>query len=68
MPFITTCYEKRQAMGQALYGTHYRSEAKSGSVDFEMTEQTHIPYVVHAGDWKEEGGIIYLPLYMPPLL
>lgn len=31
-------------------------------------EQTHIPYVVHTGDWKEEGGIVYLPLYMTPLL
>lgn len=27
-------------------------------------EQTHIPYVLHAGDLKEEDGIVFLPLYM----
>lgn len=32
------------------------------------TEQLHIPYVLHTGDYKEEDGIIYLPLYMTPLL
>lgn len=31
-------------------------------------EQTHIPYVIHPGDYKEEDGIVYLPLYMTPLL
>jgi hypothetical protein len=31
-------------------------------------EQTYIPYVLHTGDWKEEKGIIFLPLYMTPLL
>ena len=31
-------------------------------------EQLHIPYVIHTGDYKEEEGIIYLPLYMTPLL
>lgn len=31
-------------------------------------EQLHIPYVLHTGDLKEEDGIIYLPLYMTPLL
>lgn len=31
-------------------------------------EQTHIPYVLHAGDFKEENGITYLPLYMTMLL
>ena len=31
-------------------------------------EQTHIPYVLHNGDRKEENGIVYLPLYMTPLL
>jgi hypothetical protein len=31
-------------------------------------EQTYIPYVLHTGDWKEEDGIIFLPLYMTPLL
>lgn len=30
--------------------------------------QLHTPYVLHAGDLKEENGIIYLPLYMTPLL
>lgn len=32
------------------------------------TEQLYIPYVLHTGDYKEEDGIIYLPLYMTPLL
>ncbi len=31
-------------------------------------EQLHVPYVLHTGDLKEEGGIVYLPLYMTPLL
>ena len=31
-------------------------------------EQMHTPYVLHANDLKEEDGIIYLPLYMTPLL
>lgn len=31
-------------------------------------EQTHIPYVLHTGDLKEEDGIVYLPLYMTPCL
>lgn len=31
-------------------------------------EQTHIPYVIHPRDYKEENGIVYLPLYMTPLL
>ena len=31
-------------------------------------EQTHIPYVLHTGELKEENGILYLPLYMTPLL
>lgn len=31
-------------------------------------EQTYIPYVMHTGDVKEEKGIVYLPLYMTPLL
>ena len=31
-------------------------------------EQLYIPYVLHTGDFKEEEGIIYLPLYMTPLL
>lgn len=32
------------------------------------TEQLYIPYVLHTGDYKKEDGIIYLPLYMTPLL
>ena len=31
-------------------------------------EQTHIPYVIHPNDFKEEVGIVYLPLYMTPML
>lgn len=30
--------------------------------------QLHIPYVLHTSDLKEENGILYLPLYMTPLL
>lgn len=33
-----------------------------------FAEQTHIPYVLHVGDFKEENGIVYLPLYMTMLL
>lgn len=31
-------------------------------------EQTYTPYVLHTQDYKEEEGIVYLPLYMAPLL
>lgn len=31
-------------------------------------EQTYIPYVLHTGDLKKEEGIVYLPLYMTPML
>lgn len=31
-------------------------------------EQTHIPYVIHPNDFKEEDGVVYLPLYMTPML
>lgn len=31
-------------------------------------EQLHTPYVIHTGDWKEEDGIVYLPVYMTLLL
>lgn len=31
-------------------------------------EQLHTPYVLHTSDLKEEDGIVYLPLYMAPLL
>jgi predicted AAA+ superfamily ATPase len=31
-------------------------------------EQLHTPYVLHTGDYKNEGGIVYLPVYMTPLL
>ena len=31
-------------------------------------EQLHTPYVLHTGDFKEEDGITFLPLYMTPLL
>lgn len=32
------------------------------------SEQLHTPYVLHTGDLKVEGGIVYLPLYMTALL
>lgn len=31
-------------------------------------EQLYIPYVLHTGDLKEDTGILYLPIYMTPLL
>lgn len=31
-------------------------------------EQLHTPYVLHTGDLKTDAGIVYLPLYMTPLL
>jgi predicted AAA+ superfamily ATPase len=31
-------------------------------------EQLHTPYVLHTGDYRDEGGITYLPVYMTPLL
>lgn len=33
-----------------------------------FNEQTHVPYVLHAADLKEDEGIVYLPLYMTPCL
>ena len=33
-----------------------------------FAEQTHIPYVLHTGDLKEENDIVYLPIYMTMLL
>lgn len=32
------------------------------------TEQTHIPYVLHTSNLKKEEGIIFLSLYMTPLI
>ncbi|MDE7279246.1 MAG: DUF4143 domain-containing protein, partial [Oscillospiraceae bacterium] len=32
------------------------------------SEYTNVPYVLHTKDFKEEDGIVYLPLYMTPLL
>ena len=31
-------------------------------------EQVHISYVLHPNDLKEENGILFLPLYMTPLI
>ena len=31
-------------------------------------EETNISYVLHPNDVKEEDGILFLPLYMAPLL
>jgi len=31
-------------------------------------EQAALPYVLHTADLKEEDQILYLPLYMTPLL
>ena len=32
------------------------------------SEQTATPYVIHTADYKEEEGVIYLPIYMTSLL
>jgi hypothetical protein len=32
------------------------------------SSQLHIPYVLHANDLKVQDGIVFLPLYMTPLL
>ena len=32
------------------------------------SEQINTPYILHTGEFKEEDGVIYLPLYMTPLL
>ena len=31
-------------------------------------EQLYIPYIIHTGDFKEENGVVYLPIYMTALL
>lgn len=31
-------------------------------------EQIYVSYLLHTGDLKEADGILYLPLYMAPLL
>ena len=31
-------------------------------------DKNELPYVVYTGYYREEGGVIYLPLYMVPLL
>lgn len=31
-------------------------------------EQMHSAYVIHSGDFEEKDGVIYLPLYMTPLI
>jgi predicted AAA+ superfamily ATPase len=31
-------------------------------------EQLHTPYVLHTGDYKNERGVVYLPVYMTSLL
>lgn len=33
-----------------------------------FAEQTHIPYVLHTSDVKEDDGVVYLPLYMAELI
>lgn len=34
----------------------------------QFAEQLDVAYVIHTNDYKEEDGIIYLPVYMTPLL
>jgi uncharacterized protein len=33
-----------------------------------FAEQLHVSYVIHSQDYKEENGIVFLPIYMTPLL
>lgn len=33
-----------------------------------FSEQTHIPYIIHCMDYKEESGYRFIPIYMVPLL
>ncbi len=33
-----------------------------------FSEQLYIPYVIHTADYKEENGVIFLPIYMTPLI
>ena len=33
-----------------------------------FSQYLHTNYVLHSGDLKEDNGILYLPLYMAPLL
>ncbi len=33
-----------------------------------FAEQTHIPYLLHTGDLKEEDGTLFLPLYLTMFL
>ncbi len=48
-------------------GKHYTlSSLKKFKTKY--AQQLHTPYVLHTSDVKEEEGIIYLPLYMAPLL
>ncbi len=33
-----------------------------------FSEQLYVPYVIHTADYKEENGVIFLPIYMTPLI
>lgn len=33
-----------------------------------FAERLHVSYVIHSQDYKEENGIVFLPIYMTPLL
>lgn len=33
-----------------------------------FSEQLYVPYVIHTMDYKEENGIVFLPIYMTPLI
>ncbi len=33
-----------------------------------FSEQLYVPYVIHTMDYKEENGVIFLPIYMTPLI
>lgn len=33
-----------------------------------FSEQLYVPYVIHTLDYKEENGIVFLPIYMTPLI
>lgn len=50
-----------------FYANSSRDDVKS-RIKAKYAQQTHIAYVLHTGDLKENDGIVYLPLYMAALL
>lgn len=49
-----------------MFYNDYRHKLKKCKAKY--AEQLDTAYVLHKNDLKEENGIVYLPLYMTPLL